>query len=198
MNPLRLLVIAGSSRPGSFNGRLAGAARGVAADAGAQVTLLDLRALGLPIYDAEIEAAGMPAGALALRDALARHDALLVVTPEYNGFPTPLLINALDWATRPAASAEMPAGLAAMAGKVAGVMSASPGALGGLRSLMFTRQFLHNVLGMLVVPEQFALSQAMNAFDPAGQLRDDKHQQAVRRVVHSLLRVAAALAARPS
>lgn len=193
MEALRLMVLAGSSRPGSFNGKLANVARGLAVEAGAQVTLLDLRSLGLPVYDAEIEAAAMPAGALAFRDALVRHDAVLVASPEYNGFPTPLLINAFDWVSRTPATDAMPSGLAALAGKTAGVMSASPGPFGGMRSLMFTRQFLHTVPGMLVVPEQFALSQAAMAFDADARLRDEKHVQAVRRVVQSVLRVAAAL-----
>ena len=83
-----------------------------------------------------------------------------------------------------------------MSGKVAGVMSASPGLLGGARSLSYTRQFLHNTLGMLVVPEQFALAQAGKAFDEQGALLDAKHQQAVQRVVTSVVRVAAALQGR--
>lgn len=195
MEALRVMIVAGSSRPGSFNGKLAAAAHLLAQQAGAQVTRLDLRALALPIYDAEVEAAGMPAGAIALRDALAGHDALIVATPEYNAFPTPLLINAFDWASRTVATAQQPTGLAAMAGKPVGVMSASPGPFGGLRSLMATRQFLQTTLGMLVVPEQFALSQAMSAFDDAGGLRDEKHQQAVNRVVQALLRLGRALRA---
>ena len=198
MEALRLMVLAGSSRPGSFNGKLANVACGLAVEAGAQVTLLDLRSLGLPVYDAEIEAAAMPVGALAFRDALVRHDAVLVASPEYNGFPTPLLINAFDWVSRTPAAGTMPAGLAALAGKTAGVMSASPGPFGGMRSLMFTRQFLHTVPGMLVVPEQFALSQAANAFDADGHLLDPKYLQAVRRVVQAVLRVAAALRVVPA
>lgn len=193
MQDLKVLIIAGSSRPGSYNGKLAAIAREVATAAGAQCTRLDLRALGLPVYDAEIEAAGMPAGATTLRDALAKHAAIIVASPEYNAFPTPLLINAMDWASRVAASADKPAGLAAMAGKAVGVLSASPGPFGGMRSLMATRQFLHNTLGMLVVAEQFALSQAMNAFDETGALRDEKHKQALARVVNAVLRVGAAL-----
>ena len=197
MEPLRLIVVAGSSRPGSFNAKLAAVAQRLAQEAGAMVTRLDLRSLSLPIYDAEVEAAGMPAGATALRDALATHDALIVASPEYNSFPTPLLINAFDWASRTTATSDRPAGLAALAAKPVGVMSASPGPLGGVRSLMLTRQFLHNTLGMLVLPEQLALSQAMNAFDEAGQLRDEKHQQAVKRVVQAVIRVGNALRAPP-
>lgn len=193
MSGLRVLIVSGSSRPGSYNGRLATLVHGLAEAAGAKPARLDLRALALPVYDAEVEAAGMPAGALAFRDAIAAHDALLVATPEYNGFPTPLLINSFDWLSRVTAATGGPAGLAALAGKPVGVMSASPGPFGGMRSLMFTRQFLHNVLGMLVLPEQFALSQAMNAFDDNGKLRDEKHLQAVQRVVSAAVRVGSAL-----
>lgn len=193
MDAVRLLALSGSARPGSFNGRLVAQAAQAARELGAEVTVLDLRSLGLPIYDAEIEAAGMPAGAMELRRLFAGHEALLLASPEYNGFPTPLLVNALDWASRPAATDTLPSGLAAMAGTVAGVMSASPGLMGGVRSLSFARQFLHNTLGMLVVPEQFALAQAGKAFDEHSALVDTKQQQALQRVVASVVRVAGAL-----
>ena len=193
MTAPRLLAFAGSARPGSFNVKLLAVAMSEARALGAEVTPLDLRGLALPLYDAEIEAAGLPAGALELRRLLAMHDALLVASPEYNGFPTPLLINALDWVSRVPAADGAPTGLAAMAGKPAGVMSASPGPMGGLRSLGFARQFLHNTLGMLVVPEQFALVQAGKAFDEQGALIDAKQTQAVQRVVASVIRVAGAL-----
>ena len=190
---VRTLILSGSSRPGSFNRRLADVAAGLAVAGGAEVTQTDLRALALPLYDAEIEAAGIPAGALELRRLFATHDAVIVASPEYNGFPTPLLINALDWTSRVPALGDLPSGLVAMGGTVAGVVSASPGALGGLRSLMFVRQFLQLALGLLVVPEQFALGQASQAFDASGQLIDAKHLQSVQRVVSSVLRTASAL-----
>jgi len=193
MSAVRVLVISGSSRPGSFNRRLADVAAGLARAAGAVVTQADLRALALPLYDAEIEAAGVPGGALELRRLFAENDAVIVASPEYNGFPTPLFINALDWTSRVPAGENLPSGLAAMGGTVAGVISASPGALGGLRSLLFVRQFLQLSLGMLVVPEQFALGQAGKAFDANGGLLDEKHTQAVQRVVDSLLRTARGL-----
>jgi chromate reductase, NAD(P)H dehydrogenase (quinone) len=195
MGAVRVLVISGSSRPGSFNRKLADVAAAQARAAGAEVTQADLRALALPLYDAEIEAAGLPGGALELRRLFAAHEAVIVASPEYNGFPTPLLINAFDWASRVPAEGELPSGLAAMAGTVAGVVSASPGALGGMRSLGFVRQFLLQVPAMLVVPEQFALGQASKAFDAQGQLVDEKQAQSVKRVVDAVLRTARALAA---
>ena len=191
--PVRLLVTAGSARRGSYNAALAGVAAGVARAAGAEVTLLDLRTLALPVYDGDIEAAGMPAGAIELQRLFAAHDAFIVAAPEYNAFVTPLLVNALDWASRTQAEGSLPAGLAAMNGSVAGMLSASPGAFGGARALLFLRSFLSTSLGMLVVPETAAVGQAHQAFDAQGALKEERHQQAVERVVTSVLRTAAAL-----
>ena len=197
MSAPRVLVISGSARHGSLNQRLAAVAARELEQGGAVVTPVDLRALSLPIYDADIEALGMPEGARTLRRLFAENEALLLVSPEYNGFPTPLLINALDWASRPVAEDGLPSGPAAMSGTVAGLLSASPGAFGGLRSLLFTRQFLQMNLGMLIVPEQFGLGLAENAFDPAGALVDAKAHAAVLKVVQSVLRTAAALTSPP-
>jgi chromate reductase, NAD(P)H dehydrogenase (quinone) len=196
MDAVRLLVVPGSARAGSFNRTLAEVAAGIARRAGADVTVLDLRALALPVYDGDLEAAqGVPPGAIALRDALLGCDAVLVVTPEYNGFPTPLVINAFDWLSRVPASAPGGAGLAASAGKPCALMSASPGPLGGLRSMNTLRQFLQMTVGMLVSPTQHALGRAGEAFDADGALVDPKAAQAVEGVVAALLRLARALKA---
>ena len=195
MNTVKVLVIAGSARSGSFNQQLAGVAAQQARQAGAMVTAVDLRTLELPVYDADLEARGMPGGARELRRLFADHDALLLVTPEYNGCPTPLLINALDWASRPVAEDGLPSGMAAMSGTVVGLLSASPGAFGGIRSLLHTRQFLQMNLGMLVVPQQFGLGRADQAFDANGGLIDAKALASVTAVVQAVLKTAAALKA---
>lgn len=188
---IQLLVTSGSSRTGSLNRRLAQVVAKSARAAGAEVTELDLAALALPLYNGDIEAAAMPDGARELRRLFASHDGFIVAAPEYNGFVTPLLVNALDWASRPAADGDLPAGLAAMNGKAAGMVSASPGALGGMRGLLFLRSFLATVLGMMVVPETASIGQAHQAFDDGGALKDVKQQQAVERVVRSVLAQAA-------
>lgn len=217
----RVLVMSGSSRTGSFNRKLAALAAQAARAQGAEVTEVDLRALALPVYDGDFEAQGpLPPGALELRRLFAAHEAVLIAAPEYNAFVTPLLVNALDWTSRmPAeepdspsadgyvgrspegmraglglgpARSPLPAGLAAMNGTVAGLLSASPGALGGLRGLIFLRAFLSASLGMLVVPETQSVGQAHQAFDEAGALRDAKQQAGVERVVAAVLRAARA------
>jgi len=196
MKPIRLLIASGSERAGSFNRALARVAAAAARRDGASVTEFDLRALGLPLYDGDIEAGqGVPAAATQLRDALLAHDALMIVTPEYNAFPTPLVLNAFDWLSRVKADAPGGAGLAATANKPVGLLSASPGPLGGLRSMNLLRQYLQAAFAMIVVPQQFALGRAGEAFDEAGALKDAKSQHLVEGVLAALGDVAAALKA---
>lgn len=195
MSSKRLLVIPASARAGSLNVQLARHATSVAEAGGWQTRLLDLRALDLPVYDGDLEAAqGVPAGALALQQAIADSEAVLVVTPEYNGFPTPLFVNAFDWLSRIQAQDGRPAGLSTTADKPLGLLSASPGPLGGLRSMNFVRQYLQMAFAMLVVPQQFALGRAHEAFDAQGALSDARAAQSVARVLDALARLASATA----
>ena len=192
--PVRLLLLAGSARNGSLSVRLRDAARRLADAGGASTSVLDLRALALPVYDGDHEAAhGVPDGARQLRDAIAAHDALLMLTPEYNGFPTPLLINAFDWLSRLPAEQGAASGVATTADKPVALLSISPGAVGGLRAMNYLRQYLQMAFGMVVVPRQHAVGHAYDAFDEGGKLKDEKTEQAVRSVVQALLRLAAAL-----
>jgi len=194
VNPIRLLIISGSQRAGSFNRSLAHVAATAARRDGAEATEFDLRALALPLYDGDLEAAsGVPPAAFLLRDAFLAHDAVLVVTPEYNAFPTPLVLNAFDWMSRIPASAPGGAGLAATANKPAALLAASPGPLGGLRSMNLLRQYLQGAFAMIVVPQQFALGRAGEAFDAAGALKDEKSQHVVESVLTALGHLATAL-----
>lgn len=196
MQGIRLLVIPGSARTGSLNRQLAGAAATLAREAGATVDLLDLRSLQLPVYDGDIEAAsGVPEGAARMLEAIAVADAVLLVTPEYNGFPTPLVINAFDWLSRTPAQGARPAGLAVTANKPVALLAASPGPLGGLRSMNTLRQYLQMAFAMIVVPQQFALARANEAFDEHGILKDEKARLTVVGVLAALGSLAAALRA---
>jgi chromate reductase, NAD(P)H dehydrogenase (quinone) len=194
MKGMQLLIIAGSARSGSLNRKLAATAGRMAVTHGVVVTEYDLRGLQLPVYDGDLEAAsGVPAGAGQLRGAIERADAVLMVTPEYNGFPTPLVINAFDWLSRIPATEQQRSGLAVTTNKPVALLAASPGPLGGLRSMNFLRQYLQMAFAMIVVPQQFALGRAHEAFDAAGELKDPKSQQAVQGVLQSLGALAVAL-----
>jgi len=194
MKATKLVIIPGSARSGSLNHKLAAFAARQAEAAGIAVTVQDLRSLNLPIYDGDLEAsAGVPEGVLQLQEAIAQSDAVLIVTPEYNGFPTPLVINAFDWLSRIQGSPTQPAGLSVTANKPVGLLSASPGPGGALRSMNFLRQYLQMAFAMLVVPQQFALGKAHEAFDDAGALKDARAAQSVDTVLSSLNTLALAL-----
>lgn len=194
MTPSRILIIPGSQRDGSLNRQLASAAAALAASAGAEVREFDLRALNLPVYDGDLEAAnGVPATAWALLQAIHDADGILIVTPEYNGFPTPLVINAFDWLSRIPAGEAHPSGLAVTANKPVALLAASPGPLGALRSMNFLRQYLQMAFAMIVLPQQFALGRAHEAFDEQGALREARAAQSVQGVLDALLKLTHAL-----
>ena len=185
--PLRVLLIAGSARQGALSVKLRDAARRAADAAGAVTQVLDLRTLALPLYDGDIEAAqGVPPAVEQLRAAIAANDVLVIVTPEYNGFPTPLVINAFDWLSR------IKEGLTTTAEKPVVLLASSPGALGGLRAMNFLRQYLQMAFGMIVMPHQQALGHASAAFTPDGDLADAKAATTLNGVLAALLRLAAA------
>jgi NAD(P)H-dependent FMN reductase len=189
---LELLLIAGSARQGALSVRLRDAARHCAETLGAGTDVLDLRELALPLYDGDLEARdGVPAGASVLRDAIAAHDAILIVTPEYNGFPTPLVVNAFDWLSR------LKDGLATTADKPVALLSSSPGVLGGLRAMNYMRQYLQMAFAMLVLPRQQAVGRAGEAFAADGTLADPKAAATLAGVVGSLLKLAASQRSRP-
>ena len=88
----KILAFAGSSRRGSLTRKLLDVTIGACRARGAEITDIDLRGYDLPIYDGDLELAhGLPAGALPLRAAFRRHDALLIGVTEYNGGVTPRL-----------------------------------------------------------------------------------------------------------
>lgn len=183
MAQLNILILVGSSRTGSYNRKLADvvAAQLPRHDATAQIP--DLRALDLPLFDQDLEAeSGIPAAARALREQLLVSDALVICTPEYNGFPPPVLKNAIDWMSRPDGDVQ---GLDAFRDKPALVLSASPGGLGGLRSLTLTRQLLSNI-GMLVMPETLAVSGAGDNLPGDGQLKNDRFQASLSKALTKL------------
>jgi len=173
----KILAFAGSSRKESFNKKLVRIAAAGAESAGAEVSIIDLLDFPMPLFNQDLEAAeGMPDQARAFKQQLMAHDGLLIASPEYNSAFSPLLKNVIDWASR-AESDDEPS-LVAYRGKVAAIMSASPGGFGGMRGLVFLRMLLGNI-GVTVLPEQLAIPQAFKAFAEDGSLIDEKQQAGV-------------------
>lgn len=183
----KLLIFAGSTRAQSFNRRLAQVAAQLATQVGAEVTLLELGTLDIPLYNADLEAEGTLPDVIRLKQLMLDHPGWVICSPEYNGSYTALLKNTLDWASSPVKNdPEWHRGMRSFTGKVVGLLSASPGALGGLRSLGNLAPLLRN-LQCWVAPQQFALGQAGSAFDTQGQLLDEKHRQNVQAVIEQVL-----------
>lgn len=184
---MKLLIFAGSTRQHSFNRQLAAAAAALARDAGAEVTHLELASLDIPMYNADLEAQGTPPDVMKLKQLMFEHPAWIVCSPEYNGSYTALLKNTIDWASSPVKSD--PAwhdGFKSFTGKVVGLLSASPGALGGLRSQSHLVPLLLNAQ-CWIAPKAFALGHAGKAFDADGHLIDETQRDKVQAVIDQVL-----------
>lgn len=186
----KILAFAGSTRADSYNKKLVKVAIKGAEAAGAQVTYLDLRDLNLPLYDGDLETSeGLPVGASKFKDLLLANDGFLISSPEYNSAISGVLKNAIDWASRPVPGRKP---LEEFKGKAAVLMSASPGALGGLRALVSVRTVLGNI-GVIVLPEQVTVSAAHEAFNPDGTMKDTKKQSSVEDLGKNLAAILAKL-----
>lgn len=175
----RVLALAGSARQASWNKKLLAIAVAGARATGLEVTALDVRDYPLPLYDAELEESqGLPDNVQKLKALMHSHQGLLIASPEYNSAITPLMKNLIDWTSRPSPGE---AGLACYTGKTALVMSASPGALGGLRGLVHLRMILGN-MGVLVLPATISITRAHEAFADDGTLPDPKQQARVEQL----------------
>ncbi len=165
----KILAFAGSARTASLNRRLLDLAARHAREAGAEVTVVDLRDHPMPVYDGDAEAAhGLPEAALRLRTLLGAHQGLLVASPEHNGSVTALLKNTLDWCSRPAGSVD---GLGLVRGKTVALLSASPSPYGGVRSVAHLRG-IFSKMGATVLADEVLLAHAPAAFDAEGRLVD--------------------------
>jgi chromate reductase len=180
----KLLAFAGSTRDGSFNKKLIKVAAEAAKATGAEVTLIDLRDFELPFYDGDLEAEiKLPDNGRRLKDLFIANHGFIISSPEYNSSISGVLKNAIDWASRPEPGRPP---LECFTDKTAAIIAASPGALGGLRGLLTLRLILGNI-GAYVIPKQFALSKANEAFDESGKLKEPKQQTTIEAVAKTLV-----------
>jgi len=184
---MKILVFAGSTRQQSFNRRLAAEAAAMVRAAGSEATLLELADLDIPMYNADLEARGTPSDVVRLKRTLWEHPGWIICSPEYNGSYTALLKNTIDWASSPvAADPEWQDGVKPFRGKVVGMLSASNGRLGGLRSQSHLAPLLLN-LECWLAPRAYALAGAAQAFDAQGALSEAAHRTGVQGVVDQVL-----------
>lgn len=186
MSKPKILAFSGSARKDSFNQRLLENAARAAEDAGADVRIINLGDFPMPIMNQDLEREqGQPENGTRLKALFIEHDGFLLASPEHNSSISSLLKNAIDWVSRKVGD-EPP--LVAFKGKTAAILSASPGRLGGLRGLVHVRSILSN-LGVLVLPEQLAVSSATSAFDDNGNLINDGEIDRVKNISTRLVDV---------
>jgi len=175
----KILAFAGSTRTDSFNKKLVKIAAAGARETGVDVTVIDLRDFQMPLYDEDMEKSdGLPSNVSKLKDMMLVHHGFLISSPEYNSSISGVLKNTIDWVSR---QIEGESPLACFKGKVAGLMSASPGGLGGLRGLVHVRAILEN-MGVLVIPNQVAISKAHEVFNLDGTMKDQKQEQQIKKI----------------
>jgi chromate reductase len=188
MPPLKILVIPGSLRTGSLNAKLAAVAAQELARADVEVTRISLGDFPLPIYDADLETkSGVPKNAINLKRMIGTHHGVLIVTPEYNSSPPPLLKNALDWVSRVQDAHEHKGQV--FRERAFALAAASAGRLGGSRCLASLRLMLSGC-GASVIPNQLALSFADEAYDEMDGLKHPADIAALQAMARQLIDIA--------
>jgi chromate reductase, NAD(P)H dehydrogenase (quinone) len=160
---INVLALAGSLRAASYNRALIRAAE-TRAPSGMRITTFDIAAI--PMFNADVEAAGVPAAVAQFKDAIAAADALLIATPEYNHGVPGVLKNALDWASRPA-------GESPLWEKPVGVIGASPGQVGTARAQSQIRQTFEFTNCICMNQPELIVFRAHERFDANGNLTDE-------------------------
>ncbi|MEM5528757.1 NAD(P)H-dependent oxidoreductase [Gammaproteobacteria bacterium AS21] len=174
---IKILAFSGSNRKDSANKKMLEIAAIGARAQGAEVSVVHLEDLNLPMFSEDLEAQGLPEGVLAFKKLMLEHDGLMIASPEYNSSYSPLLKNAIDWASRQSIENEKP--LSAYDGKFAVIMAASPGALGGMRGLAALRMLLSNIK-VNVLANQVTLGGSFQAFnEDLLSLVNPKKQQSI-------------------
>ena len=163
---MKIIALSGALRHASYNTALLRAAIELA-PAGVSIELRTLH--GIPLYDGDVEAQGIPEAVTRLREDIRAADALLIGTPEYNHSIPGVLKNGLDWLSRPPAE-----GAKLFNGKPTAVVGASPGGFGTVRSQAALLPVLHAFGSDLWMAGELLVSKAGGVFDADGKLVDDK------------------------
>jgi chromate reductase, NAD(P)H dehydrogenase (quinone) len=175
-DPIHVFSISGSLRHASFNAALLRAA----GEELPQTMTLDVfdHLRDIPPYDDDVRVKGFPDVVADLRARIAKADAILFVTPEYNYSVPGVLKNAIDWASRPP---DQP-----FAGKPVAIMGASPSNLGSARAQYHLRQTCVFLDMHPVNKPEVMVSRAQEKFDPDGKLKDEPTRKLVRDLLVAL------------
>jgi chromate reductase len=175
---VNIIGISGSLRKASFNTVLLKAAAEIAKG---EIEVASIE--GIPLYNGDIEAQGMPPAVIALQDKFEKADGILIVSPEYNHGVPGVLKNAIDWLSRPSEKATK-----VFAGKPLAAMGATPGGFGTLNAQTgwlttwrTLRVRVWNDSMPLMVPR------ANTVFDADGRIIDDKLRENLKKHIEGFI-----------
>jgi chromate reductase, NAD(P)H dehydrogenase (quinone) len=161
---MRVVGISGSLRRGSYNTALLRAATRLMPPESA-LEVASLR--GIPLYDGDVEAQGIPATVTQLKEAIAAADGVLLVTPEYNNSIPGVFKNAIDWCSRPSSDIKRVFG-----GRRFAFIGASPGGFGTILSQAAWLPVLRTLGTEPWFGGRLQVSRAATVFDESGTLKD--------------------------
>jgi NAD(P)H-dependent FMN reductase len=167
-----IVGISGSLRRRSYNAGLLRAAAGMMPE-GANLTIVSIA--GVPLYDADVEARGIPVAVSAIKDAMAAADGVLLATPEYNNGIPGVFKNAIDWCSRPAEDIGRVFG-----GRPFAVIGASPGGFGTILSQDAWLPVLRTLRAQLWTGGRLMIPGAGKVFDDEGDLTDPAVKQKLK------------------
>ena len=170
--PHHIVVIAGSLRKESFTLKIANA---LAKLAPATLKPEVVTPHGISFFNQDLEAAP-PADWLAFREKLQKSNGVLFVTPEYNRSIPGVLKNAIDVGSRPY-------GKSSFLGKPTGIVSNSPGPLGGVNAAKHLQQILPGIAGSIMGQPEIYLNGIGDAFDDKGQLVKEALQKVLQQYI---------------
>jgi len=168
----KVLGISGSLRRGSHNSALLRAAVPLMPPDSA-LEIASIR--GIPLYDGDLEAQGIPAAVTALKDAVVAADGVLLVTPEYNNSLPGVFKNAIDWLSRPSSDAKRVFG-----GRRFAIIGASPGAFGTVLSQAAWLPVMRTLGTQVWTGGRVAVARAGIVFDEVGNLKDGLIEEQLR------------------
>ncbi|MER6466394.1 NADPH-dependent FMN reductase [Streptomyces sp. NPDC001288] len=179
MSTLNFLAISGSLRRTSHNTGLLRAAQNLAP---ADVTIDLYEGLGaIPFFDQDLEGGPEPDAVADLRRRVREADGIIIATPEYNSAIPGVLVNALDWLSRPADQL-------VLGSKPAAVLGASPSQFGTARGQLVLRQILHRMQVPVVSHPEVTVFQSHRRFDADGCfIGDDVTESLLRTLLAELV-----------
>jgi chromate reductase len=154
-----IVTIVGSLRKESYSLKIANA---LAKLAPSSLSLEVVTLAGISFFNQDLEATP-PADWIAFRNKLQNSNGVLFVTPEYNRSIPGVLKNAIDVASRPY-------GKSSLLGRPVGIVSNSPGPLGGVSAAKHLQNILPGISGPILQQPEIYLNGVGDAFDAAGNL----------------------------